>query len=220
MGYSIVLVEFLEACPECTEDMTAIKMLLDAQVWLSVRDTNSEGLTALEIIQKVEGQGMNINMSGENETKIKKLKGNVKISASRKATISGNRARNSLSVDKINTMLVIMAQVITATYQSALSPPGGVWQGEGRGSSTTNVASGISTTNHFFPDYTEHIPMFKESREVGTSIVNPLCYALLWVLNLFLLSSIQFATLLLSGFRLFIYTAIPLYFLVMLTSAP
>ncbi|KAE8653686.1 hypothetical protein F3Y22_tig00117056pilonHSYRG00010 [Hibiscus syriacus] len=197
------------------EQHEAIKMLLDAQVWLAVRDTNSEGLTALEIIQKVEGQGMNINMSGKNEADIKDLKVNVKISHLMKARIAGTRAKNSLSIDMINTMLVIMALVITATYQSALSPPGGVWQDEGGNSSTTNVASGISTTNHFFPDYTKHVPFLKESRKIGTSIVNPLCYALFWVLNFFLLwSSIQFTAFLLSGFRLFIYTVIPLYFLV------
>ncbi|KAE8676358.1 hypothetical protein F3Y22_tig00111617pilonHSYRG00024 [Hibiscus syriacus] len=151
-----------------TDKDLAIKMLLDAQVWLSVRYTNSEGLTALEIIQKdeLEEQGMNINMNGKNEANIKKLKENVKISSPMKAMITGNRARKSLSVDMINTMLVIMALVITAAYQSALSPPGGVWQGEGRGSSTINTASGISTTNHFFPDYTEHVPLLKESREV------------------------------------------------------
>ncbi|KAK8685186.1 hypothetical protein V6N13_041193 [Hibiscus sabdariffa] len=53
--------------------MQALKLLLDSQLWLHVKAKNSEGLTAQEIIAKVKGQGLNIDMSDEDDTKIKQL---------------------------------------------------------------------------------------------------------------------------------------------------
>ncbi|MFQ6640435.1 hypothetical protein Gotur_016820 [Gossypium turneri] len=105
----------------------ALKLLLDSQLWLEVKAKNSEGLTALQIIEKAERPSMDINMSGkdddDDDPKIKQyLK--KKVNFFRRIKVLADRLKNTMSVEVINTMLVVTALVLTATYQSSLSPPG------------------------------------------------------------------------------------------------
>ncbi|MBA0692498.1 hypothetical protein Goari_010053 [Gossypium aridum] len=122
-----------------------------------------------------------------------------------------------MSVEVINTMLVVMALVLTATYQSSLSPPGGVWQGSGEPNTTT--IPNITVTNHFFPDNNNSSSLNfiygLESKKPGTTVMNPQWFALFWFLNFatFVLSIFLTAFLLLK-FRLFVILLIPLYLLV------
>ncbi|XP_039071980.1 ankyrin repeat-containing protein BDA1-like [Hibiscus syriacus] len=109
----------------------ALKLLLDSQLWLHVNAKDSSGLTALDIIQgtnKRDKDEENRNRSDEVNTKINQLKGKVTLE---RIKVLADRTRHSMSVDMINTMLVIMALVITAIYQSPLSPPGSIWQDNG-----------------------------------------------------------------------------------------
>ncbi|MBA0746433.1 hypothetical protein Gogos_008954 [Gossypium gossypioides] len=110
----------------------ALKLLLDSQLWLDVKAKNSEGLSALKIIENAERRSMDINMSGkdddDDDPKIKQLK--KKVNFFGRIKVLADRLKNTMSVDVISTMLVVMTLALTATYQSSLSPPGGVWQAE------------------------------------------------------------------------------------------
>ncbi|KAH1064349.1 hypothetical protein J1N35_029336 [Gossypium stocksii] len=100
----------------------ALKLLLDSQLWLNVKAKNSDGLTALKIKEKRETPSIDINMSGkdDDDPKIKQLK--KKVNFSRRIKVLADRLKNTMSVEVINTMLVVMALVLTATHQSSLSP--------------------------------------------------------------------------------------------------
>ncbi|MBA0692499.1 hypothetical protein Goari_010054 [Gossypium aridum] len=85
-----------------------------------------------------------------------------------------------MSVEVINTMLVVTALVLTATYQSSLSPPGGVWQDSSEPNTTT--IPNITVTNHFLPDNNNNsILNFiygLESKKPGTTVMNPQWFVL------------------------------------------
>ncbi|XP_039071960.1 ankyrin repeat-containing protein BDA1-like isoform X2 [Hibiscus syriacus] len=272
-GNSRLLVNFLEACPECIEDVTvrdetalhlalkqdqieafslligwlqrtrqthgsvfsfekkmanwkddqdntllhiaakknqheALKLLLDSQLWLHVKAKDSEGLTALEIIKDANRRNVNISMSDEVDTKIKRLKDKVTFERIR---VMGDRTRLSMSVDMINTMLVIMALVITAIYQSSLSPPGSVWQDNDTDTSPP-PSHHMSNKNIF----STSISIFgNSSGKAGKTIMNPHMYGLFWFLNLATFGLADLVTVfLLSSFHLFLLLAVPLYILV------
>ncbi|TYH73526.1 hypothetical protein ES332_D05G335500v1 [Gossypium tomentosum] len=198
----------------------ALKLLLDSQLWLEVKAKNSEGLTALQIIEKAERPSMDINMSGkdddDDDPKIKQyLK--KKVNFFRRIKVLADRLKNAMSVEVINTMLVVTALVLTATYQSSLSPPGGVWQDSSEPNTTT--IPNITVTNHFLPDNNNNsILNFiygLESKKPGTTVMNPQWFGLFWFLNFatFVLS-IFLTVFLLLKFRLFVILLIPLYLLV------
>ncbi|KAK8514885.1 hypothetical protein V6N13_121834 [Hibiscus sabdariffa] len=46
------------------------------------------------------------------------------------------RGKNNISCDDRNALLVILALLLTASYQATLSPPGGLWQGDSSSNST------------------------------------------------------------------------------------
>ncbi|KAK5833027.1 hypothetical protein PVK06_016837 [Gossypium arboreum] len=48
------------------------------------------------------------------------------------------RARNNLSAEMLNATLVVAGLVITAIYQSSISPPAGVWQADNTNSSASD----------------------------------------------------------------------------------
>ncbi|KAE8701546.1 hypothetical protein F3Y22_tig00110546pilonHSYRG00049 [Hibiscus syriacus] len=225
-GNSRLLINFLEACPECIEDVTvrdetalhlALKedqneafnlligwlqrtrsthgsvfsfekkmanwkddqdnslhsdLLLDSQLWLHVKAKDSKGLTALEIIKDANRRGVSTSTSDEVDTKIKRLKVRVTFERIR---VLGDRTRHNMSVDMINTMLVIMALVITAIYQSSLRPPGSVWQDNDTAPAPapSNITHHLSNKNIF----NTSISIFGEkSGKAGKTIMNPNIY--------------------------------------------
>ncbi|GMI79244.1 hypothetical protein like AT4G10720 [Hibiscus trionum] len=201
------------------EQREALKLLLDSPILLHVQAMNSEGLTALEIIKKVERRDTNIDMIDEDDTKINRLK--QKVFPFEKLRVAASRSHNCMSVDMINTMLVVTALVITAVYQSSLSPPGGVWQGDISDSiAATTPASNINPTNHYYPDngyfndtYT-YILYGKESKKAGTTIMSPIAFGGFWIFNFItFLLTIVLTGFLLSSFHLFLIPLIPLYLL-------
>ncbi|KAG4136282.1 hypothetical protein ERO13_D08G271300v2 [Gossypium hirsutum] len=107
----------------------AVQLLLDSFYGLDANAKNSEGLTAREIIERVERQGLNMSGAEDDDTttaKIERIK--KRTSRSERALVKLIRARNGLSENMLNATLVVAALVITAIYQSSLSPPRGLWQ--------------------------------------------------------------------------------------------
>ncbi|MBA0853027.1 hypothetical protein Goshw_012553 [Gossypium schwendimanii] len=191
----------------------ALKLLLYSNVGLHVTAKNSEGLMAREIIENVERKGL--NMSGEDDDtadKIKRIK--RKLDTLELILIMLIRARNGLSENMINATLVTVALVITAIYQSSLSPPRGVWQVDNNSIPTTT--SNVTTTALQIFDDNYNNSRFKhllgqESRKTGTPIMNPDLYSIL-VCNLLTLElPVLLTYLLLSNVPSFLL--IPLYYL-------
>ncbi|KAK8492714.1 hypothetical protein V6N12_017069 [Hibiscus sabdariffa] len=202
----------------------ALKLLLDSQLWLQVKAEDSAGFTALEIIKGAYSGDVtpsrNDYESKEVETKIKQLKDKVTFERIR---VLGDRTRLSMSVDMINTMLVIMALVITAIYTSSLSPPGGVWQDNGEDNNaaaapTPAPSLKIAQTYHLSNNIlnTSKILIFGDkSEKAGTTVMNKQIYGVFWFLNLATFGFTDLVTVfLLSSFHLFLFLAIPLYMLV------
>ncbi|PPD92645.1 hypothetical protein GOBAR_DD10404 [Gossypium barbadense] len=135
----------------------AVQLLLDSFYGLDVKAKNSEGLTAREIIEKVGRQGLNMSSAEDDDkttAKIKRIK--KRTSWSERALVRLIRTKNGLSENMINATLVVAALVITAIYQSSLSPPRGLWQGDKISNSTTT--SNLTTTTkfgHFNDNYDE-----------------------------------------------------------------
>ncbi|XP_012478056.2 uncharacterized protein LOC105793759 [Gossypium raimondii] len=185
--------------------MQALKLLLYSNVGLHVTANNSEGLMAREIIENVERKGL--SMSGEDDDKIKRIK--KKLDTLELILVMLIRARNGLSENMINATLVTVALVITAIYQSSLSPPRGVWQVDNNSIPTTT--SNVTTTALQIFDDNYNNSRFKhllgqESRKTGTTIMNPDLYSMFWVCNL-----LTFELPLLSNVPSFLL--IPLYYL-------
>ncbi|GMI90317.1 hypothetical protein HRI_002701000 [Hibiscus trionum] len=197
--------------------MQALKLLLDSQLWLHVKAKDSEGLTALQILNDASRRGVNRNRNASEEvdTKIKQLTDKVIFERIR---VVGDRTRHSMSVDMINTMLVIMALVITAIYTSSLSPPGGVWQENGSDDNTSK-SNTISHVNHLsnkkFVNTSDIWIFGDKSERAGTTIMNQKIYGVFWFLNLATFGFTDLVTVfLLSSFHLFLILAIPLYMLI------
>ncbi|KAG4136273.1 hypothetical protein ERO13_D08G270800v2 [Gossypium hirsutum] len=239
MGNSNLLFHFLEACPECIEDVTvrdetalhlalkndlleafnlltgwlqsnrrrganelekkvinwrdddgntvlhiaaiklitqALKMLLYVGKYLDVTAKNSDGLTSREIIEKVERRGL--NMSDATATKIKHIKKGTHWHKRRLTMLV--RARNGLSGDMINATLVVATLVITAVYQSSLSPPRGVWQGDNNSIPTTNSNTLQILDDNYNKSRFKHL-LGEETRKTGTTVMNPDMYYGFWV---------------------------------------
>ncbi|KAE8695448.1 hypothetical protein F3Y22_tig00110710pilonHSYRG00029 [Hibiscus syriacus] len=209
------------------EQREEMKLMLDSYVLLDVKAKNSKGLTAQDIIQKDEKQlpGRNIKVDDDDmiydddvDSKIKGMK--KKVNPVYRCRVVVARVKNRVSIDMINSMLVVTALVITAVYQSSLSPPGGVWQGN-NDNNPANV-SDISTTNHYFPEpnYNDTIVNFllgqeQESKRPGTTILTPDGFALFWAVNVLTFGlTIALTVFILFSFNIFLLVVLPLYMLV------
>ncbi|GLU07205.1 hypothetical protein SLE2022_241700 [Rubroshorea leprosula] len=64
----------------------------------------------------------------------------TKMSLLQKLQRTMTRQNNMISNDMRNAMLVVAVLILTATYQTCLSPPGGVWQGNGENNSGKSTA--------------------------------------------------------------------------------
>nr|BAG15869.1 ankyrin repeat protein [Bruguiera gymnorhiza] len=89
------------------------------------------------------------------------------------------RRRNTLPIEKFNLLVVVHTLIATITFQAALSPPGGVWQGQADiNSPLRNIvhvnASAASTRNE---------AEASSSRYVGTTIMGSVTFTLFWLAN-------------------------------------
>ncbi|KAH1064608.1 hypothetical protein J1N35_029595 [Gossypium stocksii] len=184
---------------------------------IDVKAKNSHGLTALEIIQNVQRQAVTSAEDDSTATKIKRLK--KKVQKYEELCIWLARARANMSAEMLNATLVVTALVITAIYQTSISPPGGVWQADNINSSTSDplFPTSNNVTLHFLEEKSEdkfiskHL-MGEESRKAGTTILTPFVYFDFWLLNsLTFVLSIFFTKIILSDFPPFLLA--PLYFL-------
>ncbi|KAE8669238.1 putative Ankyrin repeat-containing protein [Hibiscus syriacus] len=95
--------------------------------------TNQAGLTALDVAHQSNNRE-NITIlrrdfiPGVSNLKYKWGKRIVKYAAKASSLIFHDI--DNISGDDRNALLVILGLLLTATYQSALSPPGGIWQGD------------------------------------------------------------------------------------------
>ncbi|TYG59552.1 hypothetical protein ES288_D08G312200v1 [Gossypium darwinii] len=166
----------------------AVQLLLDSFYGLDANAKNSEGLTAREIIERVERQGLNMSGAEDDDTttaKIERIK--KRTSRSERALVKLIRARNGLSENMLNATLVVAALVITAIYQSSLSPPRGLWQGDNTSIPTTT--SNLTTTTKFklfndnYSEYRFKFLLGEETRKTGTAVMNPNLFLGFWFFN-------------------------------------
>ncbi|TYH60660.1 hypothetical protein ES332_D08G310300v1 [Gossypium tomentosum] len=149
----------------------AVQLLLDSFYGLDVKAKNSEGLTAREIIENVGRQGLNMSSAEDDDrttAKIKRIK--KRTSRPERALVKLIRTKNGLSENMINATLVVAALVITAIYQSSLSPPRGLWQGD-KISNPTNTSNLTTTTKFggFNDNYAEKRSRHVLGEETGKS---------------------------------------------------
>ncbi|TYJ36580.1 hypothetical protein E1A91_A05G316500v1, partial [Gossypium mustelinum] len=171
---------------------------------INVKAMNSQGLTALEIIQNVQRQAVNTAQDDTTTTKIKRLK--KKVHGYEKPLTFLAREKSNMSAEMLNATLVVTALVITAIYQSSLSPPGGVWQAASTNTSTSDplFPTSNNVTLHFLEVNGSNksiakLLMGEESRKAGTTILDPWAYFFFWFLNsLAFMLSILFTLLILS----------------------
>ncbi|KAH1064610.1 hypothetical protein J1N35_029597 [Gossypium stocksii] len=148
-----------------------LQLVLDSFVSsnIDVKAKNSQGLTALEVIQNVQRQEVN---SAEDDTttttKIKRLKKKVRFYD--KPSMWVARARNNLSAEMLNATLVVAGLVITAVYQSSISPPGGVWQADNTNSSASHPLYPTSNNTNSSASH----PLNPTSNNTNSSASHPL----------------------------------------------
>ncbi|KAH7514272.1 hypothetical protein FEM48_Zijuj11G0071100 [Ziziphus jujuba var. spinosa] len=142
-----------------TNQPQIVRLLLKSGIHVNAK--NSRGLTALdisdpqkteirEILQKAKAK------HGDSQPQISNSKDYLltsKISFYKSVLIYIRRSKKNINVDTRNVLLVVAALILTATYQSGLSPPGGVWQDNQPGNATNNdfntTTNTENTTNVF-----------------------------------------------------------------------
>ncbi|XP_017984747.1 PREDICTED: ankyrin repeat-containing protein At2g01680 [Theobroma cacao] len=114
-----------------------------------------------------------------------------------------SRRRKNISNDMRNALLVVITLIITATYQSSLSPPGGVWQGDNSNSSSKSNDASINTSNSSTLGGKLHDP--------GTTVMPKSTFSVFWTYNtLTLLTTLGLTAFLLPGGSIAILLLVPL----------
>jgi ankyrin repeat protein len=192
-----------------------VKWLLGAGVRINRK--NSRGFTALDILQ-VDNNGMKDNskmknmlcragaLSASSVRTVKSYEAFLKPHSSiyfmtlRKLYIWMLRQQMSMTNDLRNMLMVVVVLFITATYQAALSPPGGVWQ------DTTfpiNVTSEVlSPTPHKAGKVIMNKIFF-----MGIFIINTLGFVLSAILILFLLLPLDITRFLCFSPMIYLYAS-------------
>jgi hypothetical protein len=190
-----------------------VKWLLGAGVRINRK--NSRGFTALDFLP-VYNNGMKDNskmknmlcragaLSASSVRTVKSYEAFLKSHSSiystlRKLYISMLRQQMSMTNDVRNMLLVVVVLFITATYQAALSPPGGVWQ------DTTfpiNVTSELSPTPHKAGKVIMNKIFF-----MGIFIINTFGFVLSAILILFLLLPLDITRFLCFSPMLYLYAS-------------
>ncbi|XP_027355299.1 ankyrin repeat-containing protein BDA1-like [Abrus precatorius] len=128
-----------------TNNLQALQLLVETNIDFGAK--NSENKTALDIAANEEiksileraGAKRDTPVTEHAPTFVHKLKSNITVLD--RIIILIFRIRRDLTEDQRNAFLIVAALVATAAYQSALSPPGGVYQANGGDSSIKFMAT-------------------------------------------------------------------------------
>ncbi|RZB85224.1 hypothetical protein D0Y65_025724 [Glycine soja] len=122
--------------------MTALQLLLKTKVDLKAK--NLENSTALDVVTSAEIRNALVKAGAKQGSSITnaptladKLRWNITLMG--KITIFVLRIRSDITEDQRQAFLIVAALIATATYQSALSPPGGVFQANAGNNNNNNV---------------------------------------------------------------------------------
>ena len=155
---------------------------------VDMRANNLENLTALQCISSKSNADCesNIETQSQVDTKSKiirtlQLQGGKRFWKEKTNQVylvtRISRTRKNISDDMRNALLVVMTLIITATFQSALSPPGGVWQGDSSNRSPSVALARIT------PSTNGTLGLRGELHQPGTVIMQNNIYSILWSLN-------------------------------------
>jgi hypothetical protein len=114
---------------------------------INLKAKNLENSTALDIARSAEIKGILLSVGAKQSSKVKDAptladKLRSKVTFMEKILIYILRIRKDISEEQRNAFLIVATLIATATYQSALSPPGGVYQGNaGDNNNVTNTTS-------------------------------------------------------------------------------
>ncbi|KAK8973742.1 hypothetical protein V6N11_084438 [Hibiscus sabdariffa] len=144
-----------------------LKLLLECKV--DKYTTNQAGLTALDVAHQSNNRESITILHRDfipavSNFKYKLEKHMVKYVT--KASLLIFHDMDNISGDDRNTLLAILGLLLTASYQVTLSPPGGVWQGDGSSTSTPFRRPGSSIMDpflfllYFIPTYSVFIVAF------------------------------------------------------------
>ncbi|CAJ1973613.1 unnamed protein product [Sphenostylis stenocarpa] len=144
-GNTILHLSVLKVFPQ------AVKLLIDSNIDINAK--NFEDLTALDMVE------INQTVTHSQEIKDMLVRGGAlrgfslattplleeelieKITYNERIAIFVTRLRKRISHDTRNALLVVTILFATSTYEAALNPPGGVYQGEGRVTPSEKIAS-------------------------------------------------------------------------------
>ncbi|MED6148243.1 hypothetical protein PIB30_051276 [Stylosanthes scabra] len=172
----------------------AIDLLIKRmQKWINVR--NMEGKTALDLAERFPEIKRTLLKVGAEEHSASVPAVNLEKELRSKRTFWGiitliDRIKSSISMEERNLYMVISALIITAIYQSALSPPGGLYQADGGGGVANNNSNNVNATSSLNFNNTAIVdPGF-----AGISILPPSEFSTVAILNsctlLFALSTV------------------------------
>ncbi|KAG5046908.1 hypothetical protein JHK86_016314 [Glycine max] len=120
----------------------ALQLLLKTKVDLKAK--NLENSTALDVVTSAEIRNALVKAGAKQGSSITnaptladKLRWNITLMG--KITIFVLRIRSDITEDQRQAFLIVAALIATATYQSALSPPGGVFQANAGNNNNNNV---------------------------------------------------------------------------------
>ena len=137
---------------------------------INLNAKNSENSTALDVAESAAIKGILLSAGAKPSSKVKdvskledKLRSNVRFLD--KMLIYILRIRKDISEEQRNAFLIVATLIATATYQSALSPPGGVYQGN---AGDNNNVKNTTSLN---------------SKEIGKSVISEGDFFTLSILN-------------------------------------
>ncbi|XP_044476343.1 ankyrin repeat-containing protein BDA1-like [Mangifera indica] len=135
-----------------------VKLLLR---YMGVNERNSKGLTALEMFNHYQCQGLvnaevgdilrateaitasQLHRPSQESSLVEKFSQKIRFISG-----LGNRGVDEIPLETRNILLVVAVLVATATYQAALSPPGGFWQDNSNPQPAANNASTEPSEHH------------------------------------------------------------------------
>ncbi|KAF3448242.1 hypothetical protein FNV43_RR08955 [Rhamnella rubrinervis] len=137
-----------------TNQPQVVKLLVKSGI--NVNAKNSDGLTALDMLEPHNKQVEEILLHARalkayslpSQVKANSyyhLKSKLSFKERRKTEMI--RLRNNVNNDTRDVILVVATLIVTATYQSSLSPPGGLWQEVNSSTGVNNMSHAISTAS-------------------------------------------------------------------------
>ncbi|XVF83519.1 hypothetical protein PTKIN_Ptkin16aG0495200 [Pterospermum kingtungense] len=160
-----------------TKDQAQVVQTLLLTFKLKKDAKNSEGLTALDIIERQRNERevnndelMDISRVGKPKTFMLKI-----LYMFKALSINISRDSQRMATENRSAFLVVAGLILTATYNAALNPPGGVW------ASTDNSGASMNTTSNHALNGTSSALHHKP----GTAIMSTKNFSVFWFCNSF-----------------------------------